>query len=65
MSNHNSKSHKEILGVVSRKDKNYWTKIGVAFENSDGSYNLRFDFFPVNCTEVTVQLREPQPRKDA
>jgi hypothetical protein len=40
-----NKSRKQILGVVqfSRDDekKNRWTRIGVAFENSDGSWNLR------------------------
>lgn len=43
---------------VNGQKKSFWTKIGVAFQNKDGSWNLRFDFFPTNLVNTTVQMRE-------
>ena len=55
-------AYKEIFGISSyQKDgeeKNIWTRIGTAFENKDGSYNLVFDYFPVN--NAIIQLRDPK-----
>ena len=50
---------KEIYGIVERNDESHWTRIGVATENRDGSWNLRFDFFPARG-EVKLQLRDPK-----
>ncbi len=54
---------KHIVAVVERgkgeKKKNYWTRIGVAFPNRDGSFNLRFDYLPADMAGTTIQLREP------
>jgi len=56
-----SKNMKQLVAVVQRGEgedkKSYWTKIGVAFANRDGSYNLRFDYLPAR-SDITVQLRE-------
>ena len=38
-------------------EKGYWTRIGTAFENSDGSWNLLFDYYPAN-SEVKLHMRE-------
>ena len=58
----------QIVGAVSRAvgddKKTWWTKIGVAFQNTDGSWNLRFDYLPTSG-ETTIQLREIQPRESA
>ena len=50
----------EILGVVTRGEgkKGYWTRIGTAFRNRDGSLNLRFDYLPANLGGTTIQVRE-------
>ena len=44
------KNMKQLVGAIERGEgddkKTYWTRIGVAFENRDGSWNLRFDFVP-------------------
>ena len=55
---------KDIFGVVQREgqEKAWWTKIGVAFENKDGSLNLKLDFFPTSG-ETTIQIREQRPRE--
>jgi hypothetical protein len=49
---------------VGEDKKTWWTKIGVAFQNRDGSWNLRFDYLPARLGETTIQLREFSP-KDA
>ena len=54
---------KDIVGVVERNEQSYWTKIGVAFENRDGSWLLRFDYVP-SRPEVKIQLREPLPPRE-
>ena len=37
-----------VYGIVERPglEKAFWSRIGVAFKNRDGSINLKFDFFP-------------------
>lgn len=34
----------------------FWTRIGTAFQNQDGSWNLRFDYLPT-APGVTIQMR--------
>jgi hypothetical protein len=64
----NDRKMMQIVGAVqriSRDDKKtWWTKIGVAFQNKDGSWNLRFDYLPARLAETTIQLRDIDP-KDA
>ena len=56
------KKMKQIVAAVERGEgdskKSYWNRIGVAFENRDGSYNLRFDYVPARMGETTIQLRD-------
>jgi ABC-type uncharacterized transport system involved in gliding motility auxiliary subunit len=51
----------QILAVIERGEgenkKGFWTRIGVAFQNRDQSWNLRFDFIPTRMGETTIQLR--------
>lgn len=56
---------KIIHGIVQRNkdEKGFWSRIGVAFENKDGSLNLKFDYFPTN-PETTIQVREQEPREE-
>jgi hypothetical protein len=37
--------------------KTYFNRAGVAFENRDGSINVKLDMFP----SLTFQIRESQP----
>ena len=62
----------KIVAVVPRKNggdgdgesaKGFWTRIGVAFENRDGSMNLRFDYWPTS-PETTIQLRPFDPPRE-
>jgi hypothetical protein len=51
-----------IFGVVKREgmEKGFWTRIGTAFQNQDGSWNLRFDYLPTDPF-ATVQMRPVPP----
>ena len=40
--------------------RSFWTKIGVAFTNNDGSLNVRLNALPINGE---MQLREPKERE--
>jgi hypothetical protein len=60
--NSTKKNMKQLLAVVERGEgdnkRSFWTNIGVAFENRDGSWNLLFDFLPTNMAGTTIQLRD-------
>ena len=65
MAKGNKPSH-EVFGVIERtatqtsdggtQKRSYWTRIGVGFQNSDGSVNLMMDYLP-NNSNVRLQLR--------
>lgn len=61
------KNMKQLVAAVERGEgdekRSYWTRIGVAFENSDGSWNQIFDFFPTNPSTTTIQTRDIEPRE--
>lgn len=58
----NDKKMMQLVGAVQRTvgddKKTWWTRIGVGFQNRDGSWNLRFDYLPTRLSETTIQLRE-------
>lgn len=62
-----NRNMKQIVAAVQRGEgddkKSFWTRVGVAFENRDGSYNLRFDFFPT-AGSTTLQLRDFDAKED-
>jgi hypothetical protein len=61
MTTSNGKTMKKLVAVrKDRNEKNHWTTIGVAFENDDGSFNLRFDYLPTDSA-TTIQLRDFDP----
>jgi hypothetical protein len=51
---------KIVYAVTEKGDRTFWTRIGVAFVNRDGSLSVRLDAMPVNGT---MQIREDEPRK--
>jgi hypothetical protein len=60
----------QIVGAVERtlesgEKKSWWTRIGVAFENSDGSLALKFDYVPTNMADTSIQVRKIQPKEPA
>lgn len=65
-SSRSSKQMKQIVAAVTRGEgeerQTYWTRIGTAFENRDGSWNQLYDFFPTD-PRTTIQLRDIEPRE--
>ena len=62
-------SNKNVLKLVGlvkygkELENTKWTQIGVAFENRDGSYTLRFDYLPTN-PDTGIQMRRFDTRPD-
>ena len=55
-------SKMKIAYVVTQRGTNkYWTRIGVAFVNKDGSINVKLDALP---TGGTLQIRDYEPREE-
>ena len=48
--------------IAEKNGKNFWTKIGVAFKNKDGSLSVKLDCLPINGQ---IHIREYVPRDDA
>jgi hypothetical protein len=56
----NPRGMKLVYTIVERKDgKSFWTRIGAAFTNRDGSLTLKLDAIPIGGT---MQVRDWEPR---
>ena len=56
-------SKMKIAYVVTQRGTNkYWTKIGVAFVNKDGSMNVKLEAVPVNGE---IHVRDYVPREES
>jgi hypothetical protein len=44
-----------------REGKSIWTRVGVAFENTDGSWNIRLSALPVGSGRLN--MRDPMERE--
>lgn len=57
---------KEYFEVSTVRDdesgKAWWTRVGAAFRNKDGSLSVVLDALPVNGK---LQIRKPLPRQDS
>lgn len=65
MTSKNGKQMKKIVGAVERNGRTWWTSLGVAFLNEDGSLNLKFDYLPTATGTTTVQVRDFDERDEA
>jgi hypothetical protein len=45
---------KDVFVITKNGDKTYWNRAGAAFENKDGSINVKLDLFP----GVQLQIRD-------
>jgi hypothetical protein len=50
---------KTVFALTERNEKTFWTKIGAAFTNKDGSITVQLDALPVSGR---LQIREDQDR---
>lgn len=65
MNANNGKKMKQIvMGVQGKDGRTFWSRIGVAFENADGSWNEMFDAHPTYRRETTIQLRDFDSREE-
>jgi hypothetical protein len=48
---------KTVFAITERDGKSYWTRIGAAFTNGDGSINVALDALPVSGR---LQIREDE-----
>ena len=56
-------THRTLFGIIERpgQEKAFWSRIGVAFKNRDGSINLKLDFFPRDpATGLQVRWAEEE-----
>ncbi|WP_394836252.1 hypothetical protein LVJ94_05000 [Pendulispora rubella] len=58
----NFSNMKVAYTVSERQGRSFWTRVGVAFTNRDGSINIRLDAVPVSGN---LQLRDYTPRDAA
>lgn len=56
-----TKAMKAVYTVTERAGKSFWTRVGVAMVNRDGSWNVKLDAIPVNGS---LQIREWEPRDE-
>jgi len=50
-----------VYAITERGEKSYWTKIGIAYVNRDGSLTCRLDALPVSGT---LQIRVDTPSEN-
>ena len=50
---------KIVYVITERGEKSYWTRIGVAYTNRDGSINVKLDALPISGT---LQIRDEEAR---
>ena len=52
---------KTVFAITERGEKSFWTKIGAAFTNKDGSITVQLDALPVSGR---LQIREQEDREE-
>lgn len=50
---------KTVYAITERGEKSYWTRIGVAYTNRDGSITVKLDALPISGT---LQIRDDDAR---
>lgn len=53
---------KAVFALTERDDKTFWTRIGAAFTNKDGSITVALDALPVSGR---LQIRDNEPKEDS
>lgn len=52
---------KPVYVITERAGKTFWTRIGIAYVNRDGSLNIRLDAIPV---DGALHVRDWSPRDE-
>ena len=62
MGNGNRTDTKAVFAITERGEKSFWTRVGAAFTNRDGSITIQLDALPVSGK---LQIRDEEPRGGA
>ncbi len=62
-SHSSQRKHLEVFGIKQRGEQSYWTRIGVAFVNRDGSLSVQLEFIPSD-PDISIHIREPRAREE-
>lgn len=46
------------------QEREQWTQIRVAFQNSDNSINVILHYLPTNLDQTRIHIRAPRPREE-
>ena len=57
----NAKPRKVAYSITERNGRSFWTRIGAAFTNKDGSITVKLEATPVSGQ---LQIRDWEPRDD-
>ena len=60
--NARNQDHQSVFAITERGEKSYWTRVGVAYPNRDGSINVNLDALPVSGR---LQIRSDEEREAA
>lgn len=50
---------RDVYAIALTKNKKIWTQIGLAFENRDGSINVKLRCMPIDG-QMQLRVREPR-----
>ena len=53
---------KIVYTITERDDKTYWTRVGIAYTNRDGSLIVKLDAIPVN---VNLIVKDKEVKSDS
>ncbi len=59
MNDRSNQRMKVVYAITERGEKSFWTRIGVAYTNRDGSINVKLDALPISGT---LQIRDEESR---
>jgi len=52
------------FNIVERGEKSFWNRIGTAFRNHDGSYNIYLDALPIGGKIQIREIKDDDRRKE-
>jgi hypothetical protein len=58
--NARNQEHQAVFAITERGEKSFWTRVGVAYPNRDGSININLDALPVSGR---LQIRSDEERE--
>ena len=58
----NNSTTKVVYNIVERGEKSFWNRVGTAFVNRDGSYNVVLSSLPL---DGKLHIRDPKPASEA